>query len=209
MTLDDTLYDRLKFIPPPRPKTAIHPSRLKFYDSRGWLAQAKYNGTYNIVTVSPERELFAMGRTGKRHKAWQFSKASGAAFKSIPGRGWWQFCCELLDSKTPRLKNINFIHDILVADSHYTFGKSFAERHMILRNLFTIEDESEMGYYIVNENTWIATTFPGHFQDLYHRFTETDEIEGLVLRLAATPLSRSNTSSGMVKCRRPTKNYGF
>jgi len=209
MSLDDTLYNRLKFIPPPRPKTEIHPSRLRFYDSRGWLAQAKYNGCYNIVTVSPKRELVTMGRTGKPHKAWRFSDASAKAFRAIPGRGWWQFCCELLDSKTPRMRDINFIHDILVADSHWTFGKSFAERHMILRNLFPIEDESEMGYMIVNENTWIANTFPGNFQDLYHRFTETDEIEGLVLKLAITPLSRSNTSSGMVKCRKATKNFAF
>lgn len=202
-------YERYKFIPPPRPKTTIHPSRLNLYDGRGWLAQAKFNGVYNIVTVGDTRELYAMGRTGKRHKTWHFSEASSKAFKAIPGHGWWVFCCELLDSKTPHLRDINFIHDILVADSHYLVGKTFAERHLILRNLFPIDDESEMGYLIVNENTWIANTFSKNFQDLYYRFTEADAIEGLVLKAAATPLSLANTSSGLVKCRKPTKNYGF
>ena len=80
------IYDTYKFLKPPRPITAIPPHRLVNYEGRGWIAQAKLNGTYNIVTVTPNGQLLAATRDGQVHKQWEFDKDSAKAFKDLPGK---------------------------------------------------------------------------------------------------------------------------
>ncbi len=204
-----TPYTEYKHLPPPRPKHAIHPSGLKVFDGRGWIAQPKLNGEYNIVAVTPERNLISSKRDGKKHVRWAFDEASAKAFKAIPGKGWYVFCCELLHNKTPHIKNVNYIHDILAFNSEQLDTTTYPERHALLRGLFPTIGKSDQGYHIINDNLWLADIFLKDFNSLYLKLTYAPECEGLVLKNVSTRLSFEDPSKGMVKCRKPTKNYGF
>lgn len=204
-----TPFNEYKFLTPPRPKTSIPPTSLRAYEGRGWLAQAKLNGDYNIVAITPQRSLITSTREGKKHTRWQFDEASSRAFRQIPGNKWYVICCELMNNKTPHLKNINYIHDILVADGKRLDGLTYPQRHVLLRGLFPTIAKSPEGYYIINDNLWLADV---HFKDfgmLFHKLTHSPECEGLVLKNISTPLSFVDPSRGLVKCRRPSKSYNF
>ena len=200
-----------EYIPliPPRPKSAIHPIGLRSFEWRGWIAQPKLNGDYNIVGVTPERNLIASTRQHRAHTRWQFDEASGAAFKEIPGKKWYVICCELMNNKTPHLKNINYIHDIMVANGQRLDGMTYPQRHALLLGIFPPQGKTSEGHYIINDNLWLADIYSKDFQMLFHTLTYSPECEGLVLKNVATRLSFADTSKGMVKCRRSTKSYNF
>ena len=211
-------YDRYMFIPPPRPTSATHPAKLNLYDGHGWLAQSKLNGTYNVIAVGPKidengvflgTQIIATKRDGKKHVRWSFTEESARLFKQLPGKGWYVICAELRNDKTPHIKNINYIHDLIVADGECLVGKTYPERYALLLELFPEGKDKGLGYAVLDEHTWLATTHASGFTSLYERFTKADECEGLVLKNTATKFTLGDTTLGMVKCRIPHKNYGF
>ncbi len=114
-----------------------------------------------------------------------------------------------MNNKTPNIKNVNYIHDILVADGKRLDGLTYPQRHVLLRGLFPTIAKSPEGHYIINDNLWLADV---HFKDfgmLFHKLTYSPECEGLVLKNNSTTLSFVDPSRGLVKCRRPAKSYNF
>jgi hypothetical protein len=206
-------YDAYKYLFPPRPEKAVSPEMLGFYDQQGWVAQIKKNGTCSVIAVSPTKELVTMNRHNETHKLWDPTPASSAAFKALPGTGWYVFVAELLHSKVaggPR--DTNYLFDILVSDGEYLVGKTFAERADILDSLFPDSIGETQSHRIINSNTWVAKRHSGPFRELFDGLT-ADEDEGIVLKNPRTPLEfcfrKTNNASGQVKSRRQHKNYGF
>jgi hypothetical protein len=157
-------YDSFSYLWPPRPDQPIPQSSLPYYEiSLGYVAQAKKNGTCNIIAVKPsllrlkkDRRGFpedewppaewivCMNRHKEDHKLWQPTAASSEIFKNLPGDGWYVFVAELLHSKLKEgPKDTNFINDILVADGEYLVGKTFGERQYMLYDLFLGEEAAE------------------------------------------------------------------
>jgi hypothetical protein len=187
---------------------------LPAYNTMGWVAQVKKNGTCNVIAVSPSKELHCMTRHNEAHKAWAPNKESTEPFKHLPGKGWYLFVAELMNNKVSGIKNINYINDILASDGEHLVGTTFTERQSLIYSLFnvsTAEVETE-SHYEVHPNLWVAKNHTGDFKTLFDSLHKQED-EGLVLKnpTAKLQLGRNKTSNSgwMVKVRRATKNYGF
>lgn len=203
-------YNSFSFFRPPRPEIKIPPGMLTRYEDGPWIAQAKMNGTYNIIGVSPDKTLHCLKRDGCKHRNWQPTRETIEAFQSLPGDGWYVFCAELMNDKTPHIKNINYIHDLIVDDGQMLVGSVYLERYNRLVELLKPRKSENPHYDVVDARTWIATLFSKvGLRKVYDSIIKQPEIEGLVLKNTETHLSVTNMSQGMVKVRKPTKNYGF
>lgn len=207
-------FSSYTYLWPPRPDRAISRDLIGFYQKRGWLAQAKMNGTCNVIAVSPEKTLTCMNRHKETHKLWNPTDASSAAFKALPGKGWYVFVAELLHSKVeggPR--DTNYVHDILVHDGDYLVGKTLVERQNLLRKLFLKGNEEETAtHFVINKNTWLAKNRLANLTEFYDSLTNPEH-EGIVLKDPNSKLilcSRQTANNGgQVKSRRLHKNYSF
>jgi hypothetical protein len=207
-------YTEYGFLYPPRPENAIMKMALSAYDARKWHAQIKKNGTNNVIAVSPEKELICMTRHGVPHKQWAPTTESAEPFKALPGKGWYVFVAELMNNKTPDIKDINYVNDVLVADGEYLVGVTFSERQLLIESLFNVHaGESAESHWIAHPNLWVAKSFKGvNFRTLFEELHKPED-EGLVIKNPNAKLLLCNTQSAnsgwMVKIRKKTKNYGF
>ena len=202
-------YERFIFLEPPRAEQAIPPGLLHAYEKPGWIAQIKKNGTNSEIFISPEKEVFAYNRQGEKHKRWNFTEKTAAQFKKLPGKGWYVINAELLHSKVKGLRDVNYIHDVLVDDGEYLGGTTYASRYARLQRLFfNPHMKSTPGYWILDEHTWLARNFRGNFAKVFAGLT-SDEDEGLVLKNLEGILQAKANGGWTVKCRRNTKNFGF
>lgn len=205
-------YDKYQYLWPPRPTNAVPPVMLRYYEQRGWTAQAKKNGTCNIIAVEPNGRLQCMNRHKETHKLWNPTEHSSAIFKTLD-RGWYVFVAELLHSKVEGIRDTNYINDILVCQDQYLVGMTFRERQELLYDLFKDHIKGEtVSHYVLNDNTWLAKNHTTQFDDLYHQLTGPDD-EGLVLKIPFSTLSlclrESSNVQWSVKCRRSHANYSF
>jgi hypothetical protein len=202
-------FNKFMFLAPPRAEKAIMPSMLPFYQKPNWIAQAKKNGTNSVIYVSPDKEVFAYNRHGERHKAWEFTEATSKIFKNLPGEGWYAINAELLHNKVKGIRNINYIHDILVCDGQYLGGTTYAHRYCLLQTLFFHEHmKSTPTHWILDKHTWLARNFRDNFSGVFASLT-TDVDEGIVLKNMEGILQPARNNGWTVKCRKPTKNFSF
>lgn len=206
-------FPAYQYLWPPRPEKAIPPVMLHLYESLGWHAQIKMNGTCNVIAVSPGGEIKAMKRDQGEHTAWSPDSTKMKAFRSLPGKGWYVFVAELMHSKVPGIRDVNYVHSVLVANGDYLVGRSTMEREAILHDLFPHDpSETTVSHFVVDEHTWVARSYKSGFADLYDRLSRPEH-EGLVLKDPEASLelcSRANSNTRwQIKCRRATKNASF
>jgi hypothetical protein len=206
-------FDTYQYIFPPRPETAVPKNFLNRFEKMGYVAQFKKNGTANVLAVSPERKLVCMTRHNEAHKAWSPTAKSSAAFENLPGKGWFVFIAELMHSKVPGLRDINYVHDIVVADGEHLVGQTFIERQDLLHDIFeTSKITPNVSHHVVDDYTWVARNHTSGFAALFDGITDIAD-EGLVLKDPKVALKigfrASANVAGLVKCRKPHKNYSF
>lgn len=206
-------FDAYTYLFPPRPENAIPRSMIEGFEKRGYVAQCKMNGTCNVLAVTPDRSLRCMTRHKTPHKLWSPSKGSAAAFQGLPGKGWYVFTAELLHSKVPGIRDVNYIHDIVVADGVHLVGRSFSARQQILADLFSSDFACEMpSHHVIDAHTWVSKTVTTELGVFFDRLINPEH-EGIVLKNPKAPLAlgAKPTSNGSwsVKCRRPHANYAF
>ncbi len=201
------IYDRFIYITPPRAEKAIPSRLLFFYEQRGFICQIKKNGTNSVIFVSPDKEVFAYNRHGERHKQWHFTEKTNRIFRNLPGRGWYVINAELIHAKVKGMRDINYIHDILVEDGVYLNDETYAQRYARLARLFLNDNSTKMveGYWILDDHTWLARNFRSDFKKIYDSLT-SEEDEGLVLKDIC---GKMNSKGWTVKCRVSHKNYSF
>lgn len=208
-----TLYTKAKFLYPPRPIKKVIPGLLGFYENRGYWAQVKKNGTCSILGVGPSGEIYTQNRHGKDHSMWKPSEESLQPFKSIMNGKWHVFVVEVMDAKTPHIKDSIYVHDIVVHNGRVLEGSTFSERQILLRKIFPRRDVGGFGYEKVTDKVWLATLIKGGFRDIFNSIEDPKVDEGLVLKDPngkLEPMWREGTNSGwQVKCRKPHKNYSF
>jgi hypothetical protein len=206
------LFQSYRYLWPPRPEKAIPRDLLRLYERQGFTAQVKMNGTCNVLAISPEKKIVAMTRHNEPHKLWSPTAASSVAFKNLSGKGWYVFVTELLHSKVPGIKDINYVNDILVDDGCYLVGMSFAERQGLIRALLPQKGRETISHFEANSNTWVAKNHDAEFTKLFSAL-DRPEHEGLVLKNPKAPLALCGRATGntawQLKCRKPHKNYGF
>lgn len=220
-------YEEYSYLWPPRPgkRQAITRTRLAERERLGAWATIKKQGTSNVLHVSPDRHVKAVNRHKGDHKLWAPIPQTHMTFRHLPGTGWYVFCAELMHSKVAGtantstgapLRNINYIHDILVADGDYLVGMTYADRQVLLRQLFpdTVEPLRGVGYRVIDPYTWLAVNFmpnpakPG-FDRLFASLTLPED-EGLVLKMPDARLQfchkEDANDAWQFKCRRPSGN---
>ncbi len=185
------------FLYPPRPEKAIPPDLIPFYEKTGSIAQIKKNGTCTVIDVDAAGVTTFWTRHGEPHKAWiapDHIKKYFAAFSSSV------IVAELLHNKGPSVKDTLYIFDILINKGNDLVGMKLKDRLTIIQEFPRVT------------GIHVAKTFTKNFVKLYDSLT--DELdEGLVFK---NPNARLKfcykdglNADSMVKCRKPTKNYGY
>lgn len=204
-------YDRFMYLWPPRPENAIAQTLLGYYERKNWLAQVKMNGTCNVIAVSPNKEIIAMTRHNESHKLWSPNEDTYRDFASLPGKGWYVFTAELMHSKGNGLRNINYVHDILVNDGRYLTGSTMLDRQRMLTKIFDdgTRKVETISHRVITPSLWLAKNhilFTSLFEQL-----SNPEHEGIVMKNPNAKLElcarASANSSWSVKSRKLHKNF--
>ena len=225
-------YNDFRYLYPPRPDIALPADNMGI--AKSWAMQTKKNGTCNVIAVSPDKNLICKTRHGgEDHKLWSPTPNSSKIFQELPGKNWFVFTAELLHSKTPKIKDTNYIFDILVNDGVYLTGTTFLERQKMLHELFMQRDiqEETHSHWCIDRNTWLAKTYyAGAVNPIYEAhgllhcdsfvkfFKELekangDDDEGLVMKKPDVKMmacyKKDANSFWQIKCRRASNKYSF
>jgi hypothetical protein len=208
-------YLNYRYLFPPRPKNAVNPEELNFWDNNQMLAQPKINGSNCVIFGNGEKN-FIMNRHNGRLTNFQISNDEiNSIYRGNIGE-WFVINGEYLNKSKQDERGITFNHklvifDILVFKSDYLVGKTFYERIEILDELYG-KEESEKDYlYKVSNNIYRVKTYSNNFKQVFDDLTKIDIIEGLVLKRKNARLEIGNTENNntksQVKCRKKAKNY--
>ena len=205
-------YTQYGYTWPPRPENAIPDSMLDKYESEGWAAQVKKNGTCSLAFSNGSEVIFKT-RHNEDHKAWTPGAEHKEFFKSLSRNGQWcVFEAELLHSKGNSVKNTWYIFDILVWQGDYLVGTTFAQRQTLLQEIFKGKlKEGNADHWVIEDKIWLAKPLKD-FKKTWEGLVHTED-EGIVLKDPNAKLKLCNKPNSNVgwqlKCRRPHKNYGF
>lgn len=208
---------------PPHPELKIPPNKLDEYEKTGkWVAQRKFNGTHVLVHISPERDVTMLTRHGTPPKLFSLTESHKKQILSLnldEGKEYW-LDGELLDHKTKskEYKGKIVLFDVLHAGRYLINHPNQVERLRMLSEICGEPTRQEPNFGIalqVSDDIWMAETWKSEFSKHYSEFLNLDEIEGLVLRKAASSLDsfgqKEYDVSWMVRCRKPHSGgtYGF
>ena len=209
-------YKNFKYIYPPRPKNAVSPEDLDFWDNGSLIAQPKLNGSNSSIYTNGV-DIIIMNRHAQKLTN---VKVDYSEILSIyKGNGEWMILnCEYMnkskDDENVEVFNHKFvIFDILAYDGEYLLGSTFSDRVKLLDEIYG-RSESEKDYlYSISDNVYRVKTYENGFKKLFNDLTPIDMIEGLVMKrknakleLGATEL---NNVKSQIKCRKATKNYKY
>jgi ATP-dependent DNA ligase len=205
---------------PPRPKSAIPPKELPYYEKTGlWCAQPKYNGSRSVILITPEHKVFIYGRHGRVHLNYTMPTNVAKEILELPGLKpglkYWLDGELLVKTTAKDTKGKIVLFDILQVDKYLFLKYDQLKRLQLLSdvcgNPTKLDPLRGMGYTI-SENLLMAPTF---FSDLKVEFEKSysDEVEGLVLRKKDSVLDNFGQKEYLVnwllRCRKSHKNYEF
>lgn len=210
-------YGKFSYIYPPRPKNAAPILDISKYDNGTMIAQPKYNGS-NCSIYTDGTEWRVYNRHNEKltnfnltaEELMSLYKCEKGQFMVING--------EYLNKAKNDEKGALFNHklivfDILVYDSDYLLGKTFAQRVAILDSLYGTEESDKAYLYKISDNIYRTKTYTEGFVDLYSNLSKIDLVEGLVIKRADAKLelglTEDNNSKSQIKFRKKTLNYSF
>lgn len=201
-------YDEYSYLWPPRPERKVPPTTFNFYQSRGYWAQVKKNGTCTVIFARGKEVIFKT-RHDDDHKAWS-PKPEHIKFFQSDSTEWTVYTAELVHSKTPHIKDQLYIFDILVDSGVHLSGMTFEERQNLLYQNHP-NGVYEPTQYRIHPYVSLAINFKTDYQHLWKSLQVEDE--GLVLKDPTAKLvaciKQTANAGWQVKTRRPTKNYSF
>ena len=210
-------YLKYRYIYPPRPKNAVNPEELSFWDNNQMIAQPKLNGS-NCLIFTNGITHFVMNRRNQRLTNFQLSTDEiKSIFKGNKGE-WLVINGEYLNKNKQDERLVSFNHklvifDILVYKSKYLIGKTFSERIEILDDLYGKKESDKDYLYQITNNIYRVKSFDNNFKNIFDDLTKIDLIEGLVLKRKTARLESGNTENNntksQLKFRKPTKNYHY
>lgn len=211
-------YKAYNYIYPPRPSNAIPPAALADWDNNTLIAQPKMNGS-NCVVFTNGSELYVMNRHHQRLTNFRIDKSEILSLYKSHFDGWLVLNGEYLNkSKTDENGEIFnhklIIFDILVYNSEYLVGKTFAERRQLLDEIYSVSDSDKWYLYSISDYIYRVKSYETGFASLFANLTKRGSvIEGLVMKRKTARLELGNTennnSRSQLKCRVATKNYKF
>lgn len=209
-------YNEYSYLFPPRPETKIAQCQLSFYEKRGWVAQVKKNGTSTVIFAKGDEVIFMTRHADEKgkgiaHKMWTPKQFHRDFFAGRSDK-WNVYVAELLNDKTPSIKDHLYIYDQIVHNGKQLIGTNLIQRHEILHcMLMTPEVVEESDLYRLGMGFSIARNLRSGFADVFTRLKPEDE--GLVLKSVTgklEPCFKETANRGwQVKSRIPHKNYDF
>ncbi len=209
-------YLNYRYLYPPRPRNAVSPDDLNFWDNGTLICQPKLNGS-NCLIFTNGHKIIVMNRHAQRLTNFQLTDAEVKNLYRGNG-GWMVINGEYLNKskldETGQVFNHKFvIFDILCYDGDYLVGKTFEERVRLLDQLYG-QINSEKNYlFTVSENVLRVKSYLNGFTELFNQLTSIDMIEGLVMKRKNARLefgsSEMNNVKSQIKCRKATKNYKY
>jgi hypothetical protein len=209
-----------KVIYPPRPKGAIPPQELPYYENQGlWIAQYKYNGSRNVIHVEADGTVSMWGRHGAAHKIFSMTTSQREQVLALPGlkRGqeYWLDSEVLIKTSPQDTKNKIIIFDVLQAGRYLFMSPNQVGRLELLDEICgrprQLDPLRGMGY-VISEDLYMAPTFTSNFVERFND-DKGGEVEGLVLRKKNSCLDNFGNSeyevSWLIRCRHQHKNYNF
>jgi hypothetical protein len=210
------IYDKYRFIFPPRPKNAIPDTELNFWDNGSLIAQPKLNGS-NSTIYTNGKKIIVMNRHGQRLSSVKVEDSEILSLYRGTG-GWMILNCEYMNKsksdENSQVFNHKFvIFDILAYDGEYLVGKTFEERIKLLDELYG-QVESEKEYlFSVTQNVYRVKSYSGNFLELYNDLIKIDMYEGLVMKRKNAKLelgtSENNNTKSQIKCRKKCNSYRY
>jgi ATP-dependent DNA ligase len=208
-------YNNFRYIFPPRPKNAVNPNELDFWDNGSMIGQIKTNGSNGVIFMN-EKDIYIYNRHGQRMTSHNLDYQQ---LRSIyTGNGWMVINGEVLNkSKKDEFGN-NFnenliIFDILVYKSQYLIGKTFSERKDLMEDIFKLRTGEKEYLWQITQNIHLVKSFDRGFKEVFDKWTEIDMVEGVVLKRKNAKLEIGNTennnSKSQIKSRKVSKNYKF
>lgn len=209
-------YLTYRYLYPPRPKNAISPDDLNFWDNGTLICQPKLNGS-NCLIFTNGVKVIVMNRHNQRLTNFQLS--DDEVKNLYRGNGGWlilngEYLNKSKMDETGQPFNHKFvIFDILCFDGDYLVGKTFEERINLLDTLYD-KNQSEKEYlYNISTNVYRVKSYRNGFKDFFDKYTPIDMIEGVVLKRANARLevgaSEQNNVKSQLKSRKATKNYKY
>jgi ATP-dependent DNA ligase len=209
-------YINYRYIFPPRPKNAISPDDLNFWDNGSLICQPKLNGS-NCLIFTNGQKIMVMNRHNQRLTNFQLSDAE---VKNLyRGNGGWmilngEYLNKSKSDETGQVFNHKFvIFDILCYDGDYLVGKTFEERVNLLDTLYDCIESEKDYLYSISTNVYRVKSYRDGFKSFFDEYTPIDMIEGVVLKRANARLelgaTEQNNIKSQLKSRKPTKNYKY
>ncbi len=208
------VYKNFKYIYPPRPKNAVSPEDLEFWDNDSLIAQPKLNGSNCLIFTNGDSH-FIMNRHKQRLSGFKLSDQINDIYK---GDDWMILNGEYLNKSKSDENNEVFNHkfvifDILAYNGEYLVGSTFSERIDLLDDLYGFDDSEKDYLYKISDNFYRVKSYNTGFKKIFDDLTPIDMIEGLVMKrknakleIGATEL---NNVKSQLKCRKPTRNYKY
>ncbi len=209
-------YINYRYIFPPRPKNAISPDDLNFWDNGTLICQPKLNGS-NCLIFTNGQKIMVMNRHNQRLTNFQLSDAE---VKNLyRGNGGWmilngEYLNKSKSDETGQVFNHKFvIFDILCYDGDYLVGKTFEERVNLLDTLYDQVNSEKDYLYSISTNVYRVKSYRDGFKQFFDKYTPIDMIEGVVLKRANARLelgaTEQNNIKSQLKSRKPTLNYKY
>jgi hypothetical protein len=209
-------YLNYRYVYPPRPKNAISPDGLNFWDNESLIAQSKLNGS-NASIYTNGKKVIVMNRHNQRLTNVKVSDSEILSLYRGNG-GWMILNCEYMNKSKSDENNQVFNHkfvifDILAYDGDYLVGKTFEERVQLLDILYDKVDSEKEYLYKNSENVYRVKSYLKGFKDLFDKLTTIDMIEGLVMKRKNAKLelgtSELNNTKSQIKCRKKCNSYRY
>ena len=209
-------YNTYRYIYPPRPKNAIPPSDLEFWDNGSLIAQPKLNGSNCVIFTDGDSQM-VMNRHNQRMTNFRLSQDEINQLYRGDGK-WMIINGEYMNKNKKDETNNPFNHklvifDILTFEGDYLIGKTFEERILLLDELYGQVDCDKDYLYQITDNIYRVKSYQTNFTDLFNRLTQIDMLEGLVMKRKNARLERgtteNNNTKSQLKSRKATKNYKF
>jgi ATP-dependent DNA ligase len=209
-------YINYRYIFPPRPRNAVSPDDLNFWDNGTLICQPKLNGS-NCLIFTNGHKIIVMNRHNQRLTNFQLTDAE---VKNLyRGNGGWlilngEYLNKSKSDETGQAFNHKFvIFDILCYDGDYLVGKTFEERVNLLDTLYDQVDSEKDYLYSISTNVYRVKSYRDGFKEFFDKYTPIDIIEGVVMKRCNAKLevgsSELNNSKSQIKCRKSTKNYKY
>lgn len=176
-----------KFIEPPRPETAILPSRLSCFQAKGWICQLKKNGILAVIALS-KQGVKAWSRHGL--------ELDPRRLPDLPvdrSKDWTVLAGELLPGRRM------YFFDSLVAQGESLLDQPYSRRLRWLERLLPGK-ESGLGEALISPNVWRLIPLTEPIDLVYDRMVQegAKDTEGIVLKW---PTGLAIRPYHQVKCR--------